>query len=246
MSFLIRRDSSEPSPWILRGRCDFDVAGVRGDVAFHSSAYVDEGFLVSVRLSCDDLSRKSVGIHVHGYDKGIDQEYDPGIPHYDPYRTGFHSLPGGDEAHHLGDLGNIHFDDQGVCSQEMFIRAPLFGTPQLPLATIAGKILMIHESEDDGGDMKNGHSGAHRAHSKIVGYDLIHVIGACPQKMRRLSESDAYVGGCNEFVVRDGEELPLSIEQVAVYEAYHMAPHLHIKRYIGRLSKPHVHRNIFF
>ena len=218
-----------PQSKVLRGISIFQGNDVQGEVRFYSANpdHVNL-FFIKTSLTSQTLKSQKVGFHVHGYENGIDQQYDPKIPHYDPYKTNTHGLPSSRAPHHLGDLGNIYFDKNGECNSYFRIRAPLFGSFTLPFASIAGKILMIHGSEDDGGNISNGHSGRHVAHTKIKGRDILHIHGACPSS---ISESNPYKVGCNDVYVRDGEKISISIEQIAVY-GNNNSPHIHYTRYL--------------
>jgi len=79
--------------------------------------------------------------------------------HFNPFMQP-HGAPG-DDKRHIGDLGNIVADEQGVCNVQIEdSKLSLTGT-----STILGRAIVVHEKEDDlgkGGDegsMKTGNAG---------------------------------------------------------------------------------------
>ena len=249
----LRRVSTDTGVLVVRGTAIFPEGDgdIQGRVTFtslsggassssggaSSSASSSWKFRVFVSLTSTKIYGKEVGMHVHGDASGVRQVYRPDLPHYDPYKTDLHGLPGVTDAkdHHLGDLGNIRFNDDGVCSMEKTIEAPLFGSLSMPLSSIAGKILVIHGCRDDGGDEMNGHSGEHVAYATVKGYDSISIRAACPRPFTGLpiGREDAYREGCNMYTITDGDDVPLTIESVPVYSP-NKSPHIHIVRDISK------------
>ncbi len=95
------------------------------------------------------------GFHIHefAYCGSADATCTGG--HYDPGKTGHHALPGGSEAHHAGDMGNLVADAQGNAVYNAVI-------PGISVAgenAIIGRAVIIHGKPDDGGQ-PTGNAGS--------------------------------------------------------------------------------------
>lgn len=121
-----------------------------------------------IELHLKNLPPGLHGFHIHEFaDKrnGCDSMG----THYNPY-NGTH-LNINQPNNHLGDLGNIYVDPDGVCEQILHINyLPLTGKHQ-----VIGRGMVIHEKRDDlglGGNeesTKTGNSGS-RIACGIIGY----------------------------------------------------------------------------
>lgn len=121
-----------------------------------------------IELHLKNLPPGFHGFHIHEFaDKrnGCDSMG----PHYNPY-NGTH-LDINQYGNHLGDLGNIYVDQNGICEQILHVNhLPLTGKFQ-----VIGRGMVIHEKKDDlglGGNLessKTGNSGS-RIACGIIGY----------------------------------------------------------------------------
>ncbi len=94
------------------------------------------------------------GIHIHEYgDCGCDNAVCAG-DHFNPTHKN-HGSPDSPD-HHLGDLGNITANDQGVGQYSLIDKQTTLNGPN----SIIGRTVIIHADEDDFVTQPTGNSGA--------------------------------------------------------------------------------------
>ena len=110
------------------------------------------------------------GFHVHSFGD-LREGCKSACDHYNP--TGQHHGGARGQNRHKGDLGNLTADENGVCKEQIIA--------DVTLDEIVGRMLVVHEDEDDLGkgphpDSKTtGHSGKRIACG---------VIGRCPPSLK--------------------------------------------------------------
>ena len=109
------------------------------------------------------------GIHIH--EKGDPRQCCNALGgHYNPFNKQHGDIKDDREHRHVGDLGNILFDDEGKCKVSLYDKLIKITGPY----SVIGRSIIIHEKEDDlgtgSGESKvNGNSGARIAYG-IIGY----------------------------------------------------------------------------
>jgi superoxide dismutase, Cu-Zn family len=132
---------------------------VRGIVEFQEAASADGGPM-TIHVMLMGLSAGPHGLHVH---EGTDCMA-PG-EHLNPQNAPHGPANAASGARHLGDLGNVTADASGMA--EATIRDSLLGGD----ATFVGKVLMIHEDQDDLSTQPDGSSG------RLIGCGVIEAAG---------------------------------------------------------------------
>jgi len=100
---------------------------------------------VHVKVQLEGFSGATHGFHIHQYgDINADDGLKTGS-HYNPFGNK-HGLPGNDEKH-VGDLGNIKTEEDGVTIFEKYYTLNLTGE-----YGVLGRAMIIHALEDDGED----------------------------------------------------------------------------------------------
>ncbi|XP_051869641.1 superoxide dismutase [Cu-Zn] isoform X2 [Pristis pectinata] len=124
---------------------------VTGTVNFRQA----EDGSVTVEGSITGLSPGKHGFHVHAYGDNTNGCISAG-PHYNPFNKN-HGGPD-DVERHVGDLGNVVANDNGVAKFELKDRMlSLTGD-----RSIIGRTLVVHELEDDlgkGGNEESSRTG---------------------------------------------------------------------------------------
>lgn len=134
-------------------------SNVTGTITFTTAA--DQSLTIVGNLTGLDPSAQR-GLHVHEFGDATDGCASAGL-HFNPFNQ-THGAPT-DPVHHLGDLGNIASDANGVSqftilSRELSLEGPL---------TILGRTIVLHAGTDDLGkggfndSLTVGHSGARSA-----------------------------------------------------------------------------------
>lgn len=145
----------------------FDVNDIKGTVTF-TEDLKENVVIIDIHLS--GLKKNGLhGFHVHK-SGDLTSLYSTACAHFNPYNK-THGCPGM-KNRHVGDLGNLQTDKNGVAKYKMVDDViKLRGSK----ANIIGRGLIIHADEDDcgkGGNDKslmNGNSGKRLA-CTIIGY----------------------------------------------------------------------------
>lgn len=119
---------------------------VRGVIVF-----VAEGEGVRIRGRVRGLTPGKHGFHIHEFGDLRSPDGTSAGGHYNPDNKK-HGAPGSDE-HHVGDLGNIEADENGVA--QVNIQAPW-----IKLHYVIGRALVVHGGEDDLKSQPSGDAGA--------------------------------------------------------------------------------------
>jgi superoxide dismutase, Cu-Zn family len=108
---------------------------------------------VAVRVEMTGLEPGKRGFHVHEFGDCSAPDATSAGGHYDP--TGMpHGAPG-DEKRHVGDLGNVTADDDGVVSEEIVDPVISLQGPR----SIIGRSVVVHAEEDDFVTQPTGDAG---------------------------------------------------------------------------------------
>ena len=155
---LVRRRHEAPQHAV----CVFDRAhsgSVSGSVQMSSLGDGTTRFVCSIVGLTPGLH----GFHIHTYGD-LREGCKSACDHYNPWGRSHGGTHGYDR--HVGDLGNLIVNEQGVCSQII--------VAEVRVDQIIGRMLVIHENEDDLGmtqhpdSLKTGNSGA-RVACGVVG-----------------------------------------------------------------------------
>jgi Cu-Zn family superoxide dismutase len=145
----------------------FDTKKIKGTVCFIQKSSSQP---VTIQVDLHGLRKNGIhGFHIHEYGDMSDQCTSM-CDHFNPTKSN-HGGPQS-KIRHVGDLGNLHSDSNGVSKYE-------FTDPLIKLTgtkfNIIGRGLIIHEDEDDlgmGGNeasLKNGNAGK-RIACAVIGY----------------------------------------------------------------------------
>lgn len=107
--------------------------------------------VIHVRGEIRGLTPGLHGFHIHEYGDLRDPSGKSAGGHYNPGGTQ-HAGPD-DEAHHVGDLGNIEADEQGVARVTKRVEGA-------SLHFILGRSIVVHADEDDLRSQPSGNAGA--------------------------------------------------------------------------------------
>lgn len=121
---------------------------------------VDDGIRVEGRI--ENLSPGKHGFHVHQYGDLRKADGTSAGGHFDPEGKP-HGGPG-DEMRHIGDLGNIEADENGVAEFSFTDKHLQLDGP----ASIIGRGLIVHAGEDDLESQPTGDAGA-RVGMAVIG-----------------------------------------------------------------------------
>lgn len=113
--------------------------------------FAAEGEGVRIRGRVRGLTPGKHGFHIHEFGDLRSPDGTSAGGHYNPDNKK-HGAPGSDE-HHVGDLGNIEADENGVA--QVNIQAPW-----LKLHYVIGRALVVHGGEDDLKSQPSGDAGA--------------------------------------------------------------------------------------
>lgn len=127
---------------VLRGD-----AGVSGTVTFEQASESDPT-TISYEISGNDANAER-GFHIHEFGDNTNGCTSAG-PHFNPFSK-THGAPS-DETRHVGDLGNIKTDSNGLAKGSITDKlVKLFGP-----TSILGRTVVVHAGTDDLG--KGGHA----------------------------------------------------------------------------------------
>ena len=126
-------------------------------------------FVININLKSNKYKNSIHGFHIHEAGDLTDNCMGA-CGHFNPYNKN-HGGPESSERH-VGDLGNIKFDNKGVCNMILEDKlVKLTGTK----ANVIGRSIVIHSKEDDlglGGNedsLKTGNAGK-RLTCAVIGY----------------------------------------------------------------------------
>lgn len=138
-------EESEPTA-VVRASCVLaGTAGVSGVVSFEQAA---EGGLTRIAGTIKGLKPGKHGFHIHQFGDLSDGCVTAG-PHFNPFNKTHGAFE--DEDRHLGDLGNIMADKNGVAQIKLECNlVSLVGEH-----SVLGRSVIVHADEDDLG--KGGH-----------------------------------------------------------------------------------------
>lgn len=143
-----------------------DMNGINGNVLFYTQS--DDTVLIDIDLYGLPLNAK-LGFHIHEAGD-ITDGCKSACAHFNPFNT-IHGGPSS-KHRHVGDLGNIITDKNGVCKMKMIDHMiKLEGTT----SNIIGRSIVIHEKTDDLGkgnnaeSLKTGNAG-NRIACSVIGY----------------------------------------------------------------------------
>jgi Cu-Zn family superoxide dismutase len=148
----------------------FDTKKIKGTVYFTEDLKNDT---VIIDVNIEGLKKNGLhGFHVHQCGDMSDK-CESMCAHFNPFGKK-HGCPGAKERH-VGDLGNLKTNDQGIAKyQQIDDMIKLRGTK----ANIIGRGLIIHADEDDCGlggqqdSLTTGHAGK-RIACAVIGYAKI-------------------------------------------------------------------------
>jgi len=126
----------------------------------HGSGYVvgvlglsqEEGGPLSIKGVVEGLSPGKHGFHIH-VNGSLEDDCKAAGSHYNPYQK-LHGAPEDDERH-IGDLGNIVVEEEGVVFIDMQDNLASIIDPD---HSIIGRAIVVHEGEDDLGKGGNEES----------------------------------------------------------------------------------------
>lgn len=121
-------------------------SGVYGSVTFSKT---DDG--VSIEGSFEGLTPGSHGFHIHEYGDCTADDGTSAGGHFNPSNNE-HGAPT-DELRHMGDLGNIEANEEGMASVSV-------NDPMVSLEQILGRGVIIHAGEDDLQSQPTGAAGS--------------------------------------------------------------------------------------
>jgi len=142
---------------------DYDIQGI----VYMRELYI--GGPVEFNLNIEGLPKsKAIGFHIHESGDYITNGCTSLCAHFNPTNTTHGAL--NDANSHIGDLGNIVTDENGICKMTIVAdRVRLRGPHH-----ILGRSLIVHEDTDDLGlgsteeSLKTGNSGKRIAFSPIL------------------------------------------------------------------------------
>jgi Cu-Zn family superoxide dismutase len=108
---------------------------------------------VDIQVSLAGLTPGQHGLHIHTYGDARAQDATSAGGHYNPYNTQ-HAAPTA-IAHHIGDLGNITANADGVVVSKYTIRDLSLNGPM----SIVGRSVIIHAEADDFRSQPSGAAG---------------------------------------------------------------------------------------
>lgn len=123
---------------------------VRGNVSFTPEGETGE-MLVAVQLT--GLTPGMHGFHIHANGSCAADDGSSAGGHLNPYNTQ-HGGPGATQ-HHVGDLGNVMANGEGVVNANLRVSGLAFSGP----ASILQKAVIVHAGEDDLATDPSGDSG---------------------------------------------------------------------------------------
>ena len=148
--------------------CYFKDKNINGLIYFIEDIK-DDTVIIKGKLTSKIFKNSYHGFHVHEAGD-LTNNCMGACAHFNPYNKN-HGGPD-DEERHVGDLGNIYFDDKGVCKINMIDKhIKLRG-----IANIIGRSIVIHLDKDDLGkgkdreeSLKTGNAGK-RVSCSVIGY----------------------------------------------------------------------------
>ena len=144
----------------------FKDKGIKGVVELQEN---NNKVVININLKSNKYKNSIHGFHIHEAGDLTDNCMGA-CGHFNPYNKN-HGGPESSERH-VGDLGNIKFDNKGVCNMILEDKlVKLRGTK----ANVIGRSIVIHSKEDDlglGGNedsLKTGNAGK-RLTCAVIGY----------------------------------------------------------------------------
>lgn len=133
-----------------------EISATEGHEAAGTVRFTAEGDTVRVQGRITGLEPGAHGLHIHAKGDCSAPDASTAGDHYSPDDNPHGSPRDLPDAHHLGDLGNVVADDQGIADvaaedPEMRLSGP---------ESIVGKAVIVHEGRDDLESQPSGDSGA--------------------------------------------------------------------------------------
>ena len=144
----------------------FNHPNIKGTIELEE---INNKVLITINLKSNKYKKSIHGFHIHEAGD-LSDNCMSACSHFNPYNKN-HGGPDSKERH-VGDLGNIVFNNKGECRMTMEDKlVKLRGTK----ANVIGRSIVIHSKEDDlglGGDedsLKTGNAGS-RITCAVIGY----------------------------------------------------------------------------
>jgi Cu-Zn family superoxide dismutase len=133
-----------------------EISATEGREATGTLQFTAEGDTVRVQGRITGLEPGAHGLHIHAKGDCSAPDASTAGDHYSPDDDPHGSPLDLPDAHHVGDLGNVFADDQGIADvaaedTEMRLNGP---------ESIVGKAVIVHEGRDDLESQPTGDSGA--------------------------------------------------------------------------------------
>ncbi|MDY0393157.1 superoxide dismutase family protein [Virgibacillus halophilus] len=131
-----------------------------------SAELEEESNGVKIKLKAEGLSPGFHGIHIHEHPKCTGNDFKSAGNHLNPEKK--QHGPMNPKGPHLGDLPNIHADDDGKVKEELMLSGATLKEGKKSLLLKDGTSLVITAGKDDGLSQPAGNSGKRIICGKII------------------------------------------------------------------------------